>query len=113
MSQFRVPTPHNEQVLSYAPGSPERKALKSRLAELSAQELEIPLVIGGKEVRTGKLAEVRCPHRHAHRLARFHQAGTAEVQAAIEAARTARRAWAALPFSARAAVFLKAADLLS
>ncbi|HSD19891.1 MAG TPA: L-glutamate gamma-semialdehyde dehydrogenase [Anaeromyxobacter sp.] len=113
MSQFRVPIPHNEPVLSYAPGTPERHALRARLGELSGQELEIPLVIGGKEVRTGKLADVRCPHRHTHRLARFHQAGPAEVQAAIEAAGAARREWAALPFSARAAVFLKAADLLS
>jgi 1-pyrroline-5-carboxylate dehydrogenase len=115
MSQgiFRVPDPHNEPVLSYAPGTPERRELRARLAALSKEELEIPLVIGGKEVRTGKLAEVRVPHRHAHRLARFHQAGAAEVQAAIDAAREARREWAALPFEARAAVFLKAADLLS
>ena len=111
--QFRIPTPHNEPVLSYAPGTPERKALRARLGELSGQEIEIPLVIGGKEVRTGKLADVRCPHRHAHRLARFHQAGPAEVQAASGAAAAARREWAALPFSARAAVFLKAADLLA
>ncbi|HEX9288444.1 MAG TPA: L-glutamate gamma-semialdehyde dehydrogenase [Anaeromyxobacteraceae bacterium] len=115
MSQgiFRVPVPHNEPVLSYAPGTPERRELKARLATLSKQELEIPLVIGGKEVRTGKLADVRVPHRHGHRLARFHQAGAGEVQAAIDAAREARRGWAALPFEARAAVFLKAADLLS
>ncbi len=115
MSQgiFRVPVPHNEPVLSYAPGTPERRELKARLATLSKQELEIPLVIAGKEVRTGKLADVRVPHRHGHRLARFHQAGAGEVQAAIDAAREARRGWAALPFEARAAVFLKAADLLS
>ncbi|HZZ84254.1 MAG TPA: L-glutamate gamma-semialdehyde dehydrogenase [Anaeromyxobacteraceae bacterium] len=110
---FRIPAPHNEPVLGYAPGSPERRALKARIAELSGEELEIPLVIGGKEVRTGKLAEVRVPHRHAQRLARFHQAGAAEVEAAIAAAREARRGWAALPYEARAAVFLKAADLLS
>ncbi len=115
MSQatFTAPPPRNEPVLSYAPGTPERGALKARLAELGREELEIPLVIGGKEVRTGRLGEVRAPHRHAHRLARWHQAGVAEVQAAVAAARAARREWSELPFAARAAVFLKAADLLA
>jgi len=115
MSQgiYRVPPPINEPVLDYAPGSRERKALKARLAELSQAELEIPLVIGGRRVTTGRLGEVRAPHRHAHRLARFHQAGPAEVQAAIAAARAARPGWAALPYQARAAIFLKAADLLA
>jgi 1-pyrroline-5-carboxylate dehydrogenase len=104
----------NEPVLGYGPGSPERAALKARLAELTgAGPIEIPLVIGGKEVRTGRLAEVRAPHRHAQVLARFHQAGPAEVGAAIAAAREARRSWAALPYHARAAVFLRAADLLA
>jgi 1-pyrroline-5-carboxylate dehydrogenase len=111
--RFHVPLPVNEPVLSYAPGSPERAALKARLAELSREELEIPLVVGGREIRTGRMGEVRAPHRHAHRLARFHQAGAPEVAAAVKASREARRAWAALPFEARAAVFLKAADLLS
>jgi 1-pyrroline-5-carboxylate dehydrogenase len=110
---FGVPRPLNEPVLGYAPGSPERRALRTRLDELAGLDLEIPLVIGGREVRTGRLAEVRAPHRHAHRLARFHQAGPAEVEAAIRAARAARREWAALPYHARAAVFLKAADLLA
>jgi len=110
---FVVPEPRNEPQLSYAPGTPERAALKARLAELSAREIEIPLVIGGREVRTGRLADVRVPHRHAQRLARFHQAGPAEVQAAIEAAMQARRSWAALDPHDRAAIFLRAADLLS
>jgi 1-pyrroline-5-carboxylate dehydrogenase len=110
---FRVPAPRNEPPLGHAPGSPERDALRARLAELSARELEIPLVIGGREVRTGRLAEVRVPHRHAQRLARVHQAGPAEVQAAIEAAVAARRGWAALEPHDRAAVFLRAADLLA
>lgn len=115
MSQgvYRVPLPVNEPVLSYAPGSAERAALKARLASLAGEELEIPLVIGGREVRSGRLADVRAPHRHAHRLARFHQAGPAEVEAAIAAARAARPAWAAMPYQARAAIFLKAADLLA
>ena len=110
---FSTPAPWNEPNLSYAPGSPERAALKKRVAELASEEIEIPLVIGGKEVRTGKVADARIPHRHAQRLARFHQAGAAEVQAAIEAAKAARKDWAAMPFAARAAIFLKAADLLA
>jgi 1-pyrroline-5-carboxylate dehydrogenase len=110
---FRIPEPRNEPVLSYAPGTPERTALKRRLEELSAAELEIPLVIGGREVRTGRMAEVRVPHRHAQRLARYHQAGPAEVTAAIEAAVSARRAWAAMDPHDRAAILLKAADLLA
>jgi 1-pyrroline-5-carboxylate dehydrogenase len=109
----RVPAPRNEPVLSYAPGTPERAALQARLGELSAREIEIPLVIGGREVRTGRIAEVRVPHRHAHRLARCHEAGPAEVQAAIEAAHAARRSWAAMEPHDRAAIFLKAADLLA
>jgi 1-pyrroline-5-carboxylate dehydrogenase len=109
----RIPVPRNEPVLGYAPGTPERAELKARLADLSARELEIPLVIGGREVRTGRLAEARVPHRHGQRLARWHQAGPAEVQAAIEAARAARREWAARAPEERAAVFLRAAELLA
>jgi 1-pyrroline-5-carboxylate dehydrogenase len=110
---FRVPPPRNEPVLSYRPGTPEREALRVRLAELSAEELEIPVVAGGRALRTGRLVEVRAPHRHGQRLARAHEAGPAEVEAAIQAARAARRDWAALPFHARAAIFLRAADLLA
>jgi len=110
---FQVPAPRNEPPLSYAPGSSERAALKTRLDELSSREIEIPLVIGGREVRTGRVAEARVPHRHAQRLARWHQAGPAEVQAAIEAALQARRGWAAMEPHDRAAIFLRAADLLA
>jgi 1-pyrroline-5-carboxylate dehydrogenase len=110
---FRIPEPHNEPVLSHAPGTPERAALRARLAELSADESEIPLVIGGRPVHTGRIADARAPHRHAQRLARWHQAGADEVHAAIEAAKAARPAWAAMPFHDRAAIFLKAADMLA
>jgi 1-pyrroline-5-carboxylate dehydrogenase len=112
-ANVRIPAPRNEPVLSYAPGAPERAALEAKLADLSSRELEIPLVIGGREVRTGRIAEARVPHRHAQRLARWHQAGPAEVQAAIEAAAAARRAWAAMAPHDRAAIFLRAADLLA
>jgi 1-pyrroline-5-carboxylate dehydrogenase len=110
---FRIPEPRNEPVLSYAPGTPEREALKAKLAEMSSREIEIPLVIGGREVRTGRIAEARVPHRHAQRLARWHQAGPEEVKAAIEASVEARREWSAMDPSDRAAVFLRAADLLA
>ncbi len=110
---FRIPAPRNEPALSYAPGTAERAALQARLAEMSSQEIEIPLVIGGREVRTGRIAEARVPHRHAQRLARWHQAGPDDVEAAIRASADARRTWAAMDPFERAAVFLRAADLLA
>ncbi len=110
---FRIPTPVNEPVLDHAPGSPERAALKARIASLAAEEIEIPVVVGGKPVKTGQLADARAPHKTAQRLARFHQAGAAEVEAAIAAARAAKPAWAAMPYHDRAAIFLKAADMLA
>jgi len=110
---FVVPEPRNEPQLMYGPGSPERVALKAALAEMGGQDIEIPLVIGGKNVTTGRFGEARAPHRHAHRLARFHQAGGVEANAAIDAAIAARPGWAAMAFADRAAIFLKAADLLS
>src|SRR5438034_422422 len=109
----KIPTPVNEPVLSYAPGTPERADLKRTLKELSGRQLEIPLVIGGKDVHTGRTVDVVMPHCHRHVLAKAHQAGPAELQAAIAAAREAWRDWAALGFERRSAVFLKAADLLA
>jgi 1-pyrroline-5-carboxylate dehydrogenase len=110
---FHLPPPQNEPVLAYGPGTAERAALKHALGKAAAEELEIPLVIGGREVRTGRFGEARIPHRHAHRLARFHQAGPREVEQAIAAAREARRGWSALEPGDRAAVFLRAAQLLA
>src|SRR5438128_2570619 len=108
----RIPVPVNEPVLSYAPGTPERAELKRTVKDLSSRQIEIPLVIGGKEVRTGKTVDVVMPHCHRHVLAKVHQAGAAEVEAAIAAARAAWREWATWGLEQRAAVFLKAADLL-
>ncbi|MBK8994871.1 MAG: L-glutamate gamma-semialdehyde dehydrogenase [Myxococcales bacterium] len=108
-----APPPVNEPVLSYAPGSPERIALKAELARLASSELDIPLIIGGKEVRTGKQGSSVMPHAHAHVLGRYHLAGPAEVQAAILAAVDAQHDWARLTQGARAAIFLKAAELLA
>ncbi|MGH2669217.1 MAG: aldehyde dehydrogenase family protein, partial [bacterium] len=114
MSAFaKIPQPVNEPVLSYAPGTPERAELKRALKELSARAVEIPVVAGGKEIRTGRTADVVMPHCHRHVLARVHQAGPAELAAAIAAARAAWHEWSAWCLERRAAVFLKAADLLA
>ncbi|HET6602754.1 MAG TPA: L-glutamate gamma-semialdehyde dehydrogenase [Xanthomonadaceae bacterium] len=108
----RVPAPVNEPVRDYAPGSPERASLQAALARMSAQTIEMPLVIDGKDVRTSKLGRAVMPHRHAHVLGQFHQGGEPEAQMAIRAALRAQHDWARLPWEARAAVFLKAAELL-
>jgi len=112
-ARFRVPPPHNETALSYAPGTPERQALKAELARMRQREIEIPVVVGGRELRTGRIAEVRVPHRHGQLLARCHLAGPEEVALAVEAALQARREWGAMEWSDRAAVFLRAAELLA
>ncbi|WP_373048654.1 L-glutamate gamma-semialdehyde dehydrogenase [Vulgatibacter sp.] len=109
----RVPTPINEPVLSYAPGTAERAALKSMLAKMASEQIDIPLFIGGREVRTGKTGESRVPHDHRHVLATYHEGDASHVQAAIDAALAAKPAWAAMSFADRAAIFLRAAELLS
>ncbi|MFA5161000.1 MAG: L-glutamate gamma-semialdehyde dehydrogenase [Elusimicrobiales bacterium] len=108
-----VPAPVNEPVLGYAPGSPEKLALKMKLEELRSKQLEIPLFIGGKEIKTGNFGEARCPHEHKHLLGRYHKAGRKETKLAIAAAVRAQKDWAAMPFHARASIFLKAAELLA
>ena len=108
-----APAPRNEPALDYAPGTPERLALKSRLAAMAEEQIEIPIVIGGREIRTGDMGEVVMPHDHAHRLATYHRAGQTQVEEAMRAALAARREWAAWGWEDRAAVFLRAADLLS
>ncbi|HEX4954524.1 MAG TPA: L-glutamate gamma-semialdehyde dehydrogenase [Thermoanaerobaculia bacterium] len=108
-----VPHPVNEPVRAYAPGSAEKSSLKARLAAMMAEEIEIPLVIGGKEVRSGRVAKAVCPHDHGHVLATFHLAGEAEVNQAAEAAAGAWREWSEMEWSARLAVFLRAAELLA
>jgi 1-pyrroline-5-carboxylate dehydrogenase len=112
-ARFAVPMPVNEPVLGYAPGSPERAKHFARLNAMKAKVLDIPMVIGGEEIRTGKKAEIRSPYDHAQLIGRAHLGGPAEAAKAIKAALKARRDWAAMPFEARAAIFLKAADLLA
>ena len=80
-ARFRVPTATNEPVLSYAPGTPERTALRTQCGAFAGEQFEIPLIIGGKEVRTGRTASSVMPHRHGHVLATWHKAGAAEVAA--------------------------------
>jgi len=112
-ANVRIPTPVNEPVRTYAPGSPERASLKARLAEMLAEQIEIPVVVGGESILTGKTLDQVCPHDHGHVLAVAHQAGQAEVERAIAAASAAWREWSEMPWEARAAVLLKAADLLA
>jgi 1-pyrroline-5-carboxylate dehydrogenase len=110
---FRPPVPENEPVRAYAPGSVEKARLKAELARQTAEEIEVPLRIGGQAITTGDTASIVMPHDHRHVLGRFHRAGAAEVGKAIEAAEAARPAWAALPWEERAAVMLRAAALLT
>lgn len=110
---FRVPTPENEPVLSYAPGSPERSAIVAELDRQADEVVEIPCVINGEQVFTGRVVEITAPCEHRRVLGRLHLAGPKEVQRAIEAAEAARPAWSNLEPAARIAVLLKAATLLS
>ena len=109
----RPPTPANEPVKDYAPGSPERAELQRRLAEMERERMELPLVIGGEDVTTGDTAEAVMPHRTSHVLADVHQGGAKEVERAIEAAGEAWQDWSRMPWEERAAVFLRAAELLA
>src|SRR5215208_1412418 len=109
----RVPPPVNEPVKGYAPGSPERAALKARLDQMAGERIDIPLVIGGEEVRSGDTAQAVMPHDHRHVLADYHRGTREHVQRAVEAANEAHREWANWSWEDRAAVFLRAAELLT
>ena len=107
-----VPKPLNEPILSYGPGTKERIALKNRIKELKSQKIEIPLIIGGKEVKTGNLAEIRVPHDHQHLLGHYHLAGSQAVNMAIDSAMAAWASWSKMPWESRAAIFKKMASIL-
>jgi len=109
----KVPRPSNEPVYSYAPGAPERDSLKAQLKRMLGETLEFPLIIGGKEVRTGNLADCRCPHDHGHLLARYHKAGPEEIEKAVAEAGKAWKEWSEMDWVSRASVFLRAAELLA
>jgi len=112
-AKFTLPQPINEPILSYAPGSPERQALKAALNKIAGEQIEIPLIIGGKEIRTGQTAQCVMPHDHQHVLAIYHQATAKEVAMAIEASQEAWKTWSIMPWYERAAIFKKAAALLA
>ncbi len=110
---IQTPAPVNEPVLNYAPGSPEKKALKAALEEMASHQVDIPIVIGGKEIRTGNLGKVVMPHNHGHVLGTYHKAGPEEVQLAIDTAVAAQAEWEKFRWEERASIFLKAAELLA
>jgi len=110
---FQVPIPDNEPVRDYAPGTPERESLKATLARMAGTEIEIPLIIGGEEIRTGKTRKAVMPHDHGHVLATWHAGGKAEAERAIAAALEAWKEWSAWPWEERAGVLLRAAELLA
>src|SRR5687767_604808 len=110
---FSYPMPVNEPVYNYAAGSPEKKRLKEVLAELKKQELDIPMYIGSKEIRTNNLVPIRPPHETKHMLGKFHAGEEKHVHQAIEAALGARQTWAETTWESRAHIFLKAADLIA
>ena len=109
----RVPRPENDPNLTYAPGTPARAELKNRLKQMAAESVDIPVIIGGKEIRTGVTAKAVMPHKHGHVLGNFHKAGPEHVKQAVEAALEARREWSSWSLDDRAAVFLRAAELLT
>jgi 1-pyrroline-5-carboxylate dehydrogenase len=110
---YSLPLPKNETVLSYAPGTPERARLKEVLAELKSKQVDVPMYIGGKEVKTGNKIAIRPPHEKKHILGHFHYGEAKHVKAAINAALTAKADWESMPWESRAAIFLKAADLIA
>ncbi len=110
---FRAPEPYNEPIHTYAPGSPEREALRLRLQAMESEQLDIPLVIGGEEIRTGDTFEAVEPHKRSHVLATVHKGGAKEVERGIAAAADAWNDWSRTPWEDRAAIFLRAAELLS
>ncbi|MGD8781266.1 MAG: L-glutamate gamma-semialdehyde dehydrogenase [Ignavibacteria bacterium] len=112
-AKFEVPLPPNDPIGEYLPGSPERESLKKRLAELRTNPIEIPIIIGGEEVKTGDTGNCVLPHDHQTQIAVYHKVSEKEVNLAIESALEARKQWAATPWENRLAVFLKAADLLT
>lgn len=110
---YKVPSPVNEPVKSYAPGSPERKELQAMLSALRATETDIPMYIGGNEVRSDKKVRIAPPHNHKHTLGYFYKSDKTHIQQAIDAALAAKAQWVSLAWEHRASIFLKAAELIA
>jgi len=110
---FHIPQPLNERCLQYAPGSAERAELKAKLKEVLSQDVDVPMIIDGEEIRNGKLGDIRCPHEHQHVLGRYHQANALFVKKAVDAAQKRKSEWGRMPWESRAVVLLKAAELLA
>ncbi len=110
---LNVPAPVNEPVMNYVPGSPEALALKAEIDKQLGSEIEIPVIIGGEEIRTGDMGDCRCPHDHSHLLGRYHKAGPAEVEKAAKATEAAFGEWSEMDWHSRAAIMLRMADLLT
>ncbi|HZH97223.1 MAG TPA: aldehyde dehydrogenase family protein, partial [Flavisolibacter sp.] len=113
LGYFSYPIPVNEPILGYAVGSAERKELINTLAQLKEEQVDVPMYIGGKEVRTGKTQPINPPHERAHTLGHFHMGDEGHAQQAIEAALSARQAWGDMSWENRANIFLRAAELIS
>ncbi len=110
---FSIHRPKNEPVLSYTQGSPERSALEKELKRISSETVEIPVIVNGREIRTGRTGKVVMPHDHKHILATYHMAGEKETREAIDAAQNAKEEWMTLSWVERSSIMLKAAELLS
>jgi len=110
---FKVPIPKNEPINSYAPGSAETLSLKKKIQELKGTRIDVPMYIGSEEIRTGNVVEMHPPHEHRHVLGQFHKGDATHVQAAIDAALEAKEKWAVMPWEERAAIFLRAAELIA
>ena len=110
---FHIREPGNEPVLGYAPGSGERNELKAALDGMIRNPVEVPCIIGGREVYTGDLVEMRAPHNHGQVLGHYHRASVRETEMAIDAANAAKVAWSEMEWSSRATVLLRAAELLA
>lgn len=109
---FSIPEPRNEPVRNYEPGSPERERLKKKLETLAAEQIEIPIIIGGQEIRSGNTSPCVMPHDHGHQLGFYHQGDATHIEMAAKACREAWAEWSEMPWEERAAIFLKAAELL-
>ena len=110
---FNIPKPENEPVKNYAPNSPEKKSLKTKISKLKSTQIEIPVIIGGEEIKTGNTSTCVVPHDHQHVLGTFHKAGEEEIQLAIDSALNAWKTWSKTSLEERAKIFLKMADLLA